>query len=79
MSASQNAVEREFFSLVNGLLRLHGLVPIFVLDRGCADAELIRYFKHDLRAHFVIRGPGNVYVQLPGYAGRLSRLGRTGL
>jgi hypothetical protein len=26
----------------------------------------------------VIRAPNNVYVRLPGYAGRLSKLGRTG-
>jgi hypothetical protein len=78
MPASQNVIEREFFSLVGCLLRLYELEPVFILDRGYADVELIRYFAEELRAHFVIRVPGNVYVRLPGYAGRLSKLGRAG-
>ena len=78
MPASQNVIEREFFSLVACLLRFHHLEPVFILDRGYADVELIRYFTEELRAHFVIRAPNNVYVRLPGYAGRLAKLGRTG-
>lgn len=78
MPAGQNVIEREFFSLVACLLRFHHLEPVFILDRGYADVELIRYFTEDLQAHFVIRAPGNVYVRLPGYAGRLSGLGRSG-
>jgi hypothetical protein len=78
MPAGQNVIEREFFSLVACLLRFHQLEPVFILDRGYADVELIRYFTEELRAHFVIRAPGNVYVRLPGYAGRLSGLGRPG-
>ena len=78
MPAGQNVIEREFFSLVACLLRFHKLEPVFILDRGYADVELIRYFTEELRAHFVIRAPNNVYVRLPGYAGRLVKLGRTG-
>jgi hypothetical protein len=78
MPASQNVIEREFFSLVACLLRFHKLEPMFILDRGYADVELSRYFTDELKAHFVIRAPNNVYVRLPGYAGRLSKLGRTG-
>lgn len=78
MPASQNVIEREFFSLVACLLRFHKLEPVFILDRGYADVELSRYFTEELKAHFVIRAPNNVYVRLPGYAGRLSKLGRTG-
>jgi len=78
MPAGQNVIEREFFSLVACLLRFHKLEPVFILDRGYADIKLIRYFTEELQAHFVIRAPNNVYVRLPGYAGRLSKLGRTG-
>jgi hypothetical protein len=78
MPAGQNVIEREFFSLVVCLLRFYKLEPVLILDRGYADVELIRYFAQDLAAHFVIRAPGNVYVRLPGYAGRLAKLGRTG-
>ena len=78
MPASQSVIEREFFGLVACLLRFHQLQPVFILDRGYADIELIRYFTEELHAHFIIRAPGNVYVRLPGYAGRLSKLGRTG-
>jgi hypothetical protein len=78
MRASQNVLEREFFDLVACLLRFHRLEPVFILDRGYADVELIRYFNEELKAHFVIRVPNNVYVSLPSYAGRLAKLGRTG-
>lgn len=78
MPASQNVIEREFFSLVACRLRFHQLQPLFILDRGYADIELIRYCTAELKAHFVIRAPNNVYVRLAGYAGRLSQLGRTG-
>lgn len=78
MSASQNVIEREFFSIVGCLLRFHQLEPVFILDRGYADVELSRYFTDELKAHFVVRAPNNVYVRLPGYAGRLSKLDRTG-
>jgi len=78
MPAGQNVIEREFFSLVACLLRFHKLEPVFILDRGYADIKLIRYFTEDLQAHFVIRAPNNVHVSLPGYAGRLSKPGRTG-
>lgn len=78
MPASQNVIEREFFSLVACLLRFHQIEPVFILDRGYADVELSRYFTDELKAHFVIRAPNNVYVRLPGYTGRLAKLGRTG-
>lgn len=78
MPAGQNVIEREFFSFVACLLRFHKLDPLFLLDRGYADVELIRYFTEELKAHFVIRVPGNVYVRLPGYSGRLSGLTRPG-
>jgi hypothetical protein len=78
MPAGQNVIEREFFSTVACLLRFHKLEPVFILDRGYADIKLIRYFTEELKAHFVIRASNNVYVRLPGYAGRLSKLGRTG-
>jgi len=78
MPASQNVIEREFFNTVACLLRFYRLEPVFILDRGYADIKLIRYFTADLKAHFVIRAPNNVCVRLPGYAGRLSKLGRTG-
>jgi len=78
MPASQNVIEREFFSFVACLLRFHKLEPLFLLDRGYADVELIRYFSDELEAHFVVRVPNNVYVSLPGYAGRLAKLGRPG-
>lgn len=78
LPAGQSVIERQFFSLVVCLLRFHQLEPVFILDRGYADIKLIRYFTEELHAHFVIRAPGNVSVRLPGYAGRLSKLGRTG-
>jgi hypothetical protein len=78
MPASESVIEREFFSLVACLLRFHQLQPVFILDRGYADIEIIRYFTEELHAHFIIRVPGNVYARLPGYAGRLPKLGRTG-
>lgn len=78
MRASQNVLEREFFDRVACLLRFHRIEPVFILDRGYADVGLIRYFNEELKAHFVIRVPNNVYVSLPGYAGRLAKLGRTG-
>jgi hypothetical protein len=78
MPAGQKVIEREFFSLVACLLHFHNLEPVFILDRGYADIKLIRYFTEELHAHFIIRAPGNVCVWLPGYAGRLSKLGRTG-
>jgi IS4 transposase len=78
MPAGQNVIEREFFSLVACLLRFHKLEPVFILDRGYADVELSRYFTEELKAHFVIRVPNNIYVRLPGYAGRLAKLGRPG-
>lgn len=78
MPAGQNVIEREFFDLVACLLRFQKLEPVFILDRGYADIGLIRYFTDELKAHFVVRVPNNVYVSLPGYAGRLAKLGRTG-
>jgi hypothetical protein len=78
MPAGQNVIEREFFSLVACLLRFHKTEPVFILDRGYADVELTRYFTEELKAHFVIRVPNNVYVRLPGYAGRLAKLDRPG-
>jgi hypothetical protein len=78
MPAGQKVIEREFFDLVACLLRFHQIEPVFILDRGYAGIKLIRYFTEELRTHFVIRVPNNVYVGLPGYAGRLAKLGRTG-
>ena len=78
MPAGQNVIEREFFSLVACLLRFQKLEPVFILDRGYADIELIRYFIEELKAHFVVRVPNNVYVSLPGYAGKLAKLGQPG-
>jgi hypothetical protein len=78
MPASWSVIERELFSLVACLLRFHHLRAVFVLDRGYADIEVIRYFTIELHAHFIIRALGNVYVHLPGYAGRRSKLGRIG-
>ena len=74
---SQNQIENEFFSLVCDLLKLHNLTPIFLLDRGYADVKLMRFLKQ-LPADYVIRVGKQVWVQLPGYNGRLGGLNQAG-
>lgn len=78
MPSGQKVIERRFFSFVACLLRFYRLEPLFLLDRGYADIKHILYFTEELHAHFVIRVPNSVYVSLPGYAGRLAKLGRIG-
>lgn len=74
---SLNQIEKTFFAYINDLLKLYGLKPILILDRGYADVKIISYLKQ-LRIHYVIRVPNNVYIRLPGYEGNLSGLQQTG-
>jgi hypothetical protein len=74
---SLNQIEKTFFAYITDLLKLHGLKPILILDRGYADVKIISYLKQ-LRVHYVIRVPNNVYIRLPGYEGILSGLHQTG-
>jgi len=74
---SQNQIENDFFVFVHGLMKLHGLSPIFLLDRGYADVKIMRLLKR-LSAGYVIRVSQGVWVELPGYRGRLSGLNQVG-
>jgi len=74
---SLNQIEKNFFTYITDLLKLHGLKPILILDRGYADVKIISYLKQ-LRVHYVIRVPNNVYIRLSGYEGILSGLHQTG-
>lgn len=74
---SLNQIEKNFFAYITDLLKIHHLKPILVLDRGYADVKIISYLKQ-LRVHYVIRVPNNVYIRLPGYEGVLSGLHQTG-
>ena len=73
ISGSQNQIENEFFALVTRLLRVRGLNPIILLDRGYADVKIIQLLKR-LQVHFIIRVPRNVFVELPDYSGTLAQL-----
>jgi Transposase DDE domain len=74
---SQNQIENDFFVLIRDLLKLHGLAPIFLLDRGYADVKIMRFLKQ-LSVDYVIRVGKQVWVELPGYRGRLSGLQQIG-
>jgi len=78
LRGSQNQIENAFFAGVTTLLRLRGLTPVFILDRGYADVKLMRYLGQELKVHYVIRVPNNVWVAWPGYVGRLKDLMQSG-
>jgi hypothetical protein len=77
LRGSQNQIENDFFALVTNLLSLRQRRPLYLLDRGYADVKLMRYLKQ-LKAHYIIRVPRRVWVQLPEYCGNLSGLNAVG-